>query len=145
MKKVEASITIKRPVEQVFAFISNAENNPKWATGAIEVKKVTEGTVGLGTVWRPIATFLGRRIEGEGHVIEYEPNRLYTVRGEKPFPFELHYRFEGIAGGTRVSLTREAETGGFFKLAEPLMMKTVNKQIQTDLANLKNVLETQVE
>jgi uncharacterized membrane protein len=141
MKKVEAGITIKRPVEQVFAFISNAENNPKWATGAIEVTKVTEGMVGVGTVWRPVATFLGKRIEGEGHVIEYEPNRRYTVRSEKPFPFELHYTFEGIEGGTRVNLTREADPGGFFKLAEPLLMKTVKNQIETDLANLKNVLE----
>jgi uncharacterized membrane protein len=142
MLKLEISTVINRPVEEVFAFVSNPENFPKWISSSSEVRITSEGPIGVGTTFRPVVTFLGRRMEGESEVTEYEPNRRYvekTISG--PFPVENSMTFERIEGGTRVSLTSMAEPGGFFKLAEPLLVGLVKRQFEADLARLKDLME----
>jgi uncharacterized protein YndB with AHSA1/START domain len=43
MAKFDISVTIKRPVEDVFAVISNPENAPKWQSGTLEAKQTSPG------------------------------------------------------------------------------------------------------
>ena len=50
--------------------------------------------------------------------------------------------FEHVEGGTRVSRTLFGEPGGFFKLAEPILVSKAKQQFETDLANLKQLMET---
>ena len=141
MAKLEISTVINRPVEEVFAFLSNPENDPKWRSG-IEVKKTSEGPIGVGATYRTVVTALGRRIEGEIEFTEYEPNRGYAVKSKSgPFPVENGVTFERVEGGTRVTLTTVAEPGGFFKLAEPLLVSMVKRQFEADFVNLKDLME----
>ena len=49
--------------------------------------------------------------------------------------------FEPMDGGTRVNTTIEGEPGGFFKLAEPLIVSMSKRQFQSDLDNLKDLME----
>jgi len=139
--KIEISTVINRPVEEVFAVLSNAENNPKWSSAFLEVKKTSEGPIGVGTTWRGLGKFLGQRIETEIEVTEYEPNRKSAQKSKSPFPVNQQMTFESVEGGTRVNVRFEAEPGGFFKLAEPLFATMVKRGIETDLANLKDLME----
>jgi len=141
MAKIESSIVIKRPTEEVFAVLSNSENNPKWQSGSLENMKTSDGPIGVGTTWHSVSQFLGRRIEGESEVTEYEPNRKYTLKSKLPFPVEARTTFERVEGGTRINLKSEAEIGGFFKLAESLVVSMGKRQFEGDLANLKDLME----
>ena len=142
MAKFDISITIKRPVEDVFAVFSNVENGPKWQSGTLEAKQTSPGPIGVGTTTRSVSTILGRRIEFEFEITEFEPNRKFASQSKSgPFPVQASMTFERIEGGTRLNLTIEAEPGGFFKLAEPLVVSMVKRQIQSDLANLKDLME----
>ena len=142
MAKLEISTVINRPVEEVFAFLSNYENLPKWSSSSSEVKITSEGPIGVGTTYRTVVKFLGQRIEGETEVTEYEPNRSCAHKAKSgPFPVENRVTFERVEGGTRVTLTTVAEPGGFFKLAEPLLVSIVKRQFEADLANLKELME----
>ena len=49
--------------------------------------------------------------------------------------------FEPVADGTRVSESVEGEPGGFFKLAEPLVVKMSQRQFQSDFDNLRDLME----
>src|SRR6266508_3334619 len=114
--KIEISIVINRPVEEVFAVMSNLENNPKWNPAALEVKKTSVGPIGVGTTWRSVTSILGQRLEGESETLEYEPNRKYATRIKSgPFPMKFQESFESIEGGTRVDARIEVEPRGFFK------------------------------
>ena len=53
----------------------------------------------------------------------------------------LLYLFEPADGGTRFTQTFEAEIGGFFKLAEPLVGRAIRRQMDADMATLKDLLE----
>ncbi len=141
MAKLEISTVINRPVEEVFAFLSNPENDPKWRSG-IEVKKTSEGPIGVGATYRTVVTALGRRIEGEIEFTEYEPNRRCATKTKSwPIPVESQWTFERVEGGTRVDVTLVAEPGGFFKLAEPLLVSILKRQFEADSANLKDLME----
>ena len=142
MAQMEISATIKRPVEDVWAVISNVENNPKWSSAALEAKQTSPGPIGVGTTARFVGKFLGRRIESESVVTEFEANRKYSFESKSgPFPIKGSNTVEQIEGGTRVTATFDVEPGGFFKLAEPLVMSMAKRQLQGDLDNLKDLME----
>jgi uncharacterized membrane protein len=142
MIKVEASIVINRPIEEVFAFLSDMENNLKWRSSQIEVKKTSEGPIGVGTTYRMVNNVLGRRIETEAEVIEYKPNRKFTSKDNSGnFPLVAQRIFEPVEGGTQVRGVLEAEPVGFFKLAGPLLESMAKRRVQADLANLKGMME----
>jgi len=142
MLKIEISAVVNRPVEEVFSVASNPEDGPKWSPGLVEVKKTSEGLIGVGSTYRLVRMFLGQRIEGDVELTEYEPNRKFTQDSKsRPFPVEAQWTFDAVEGGTRVSVVLEAEPGGFFKLAEPLLRSFTKRTMETELANLKDLME----
>jgi len=142
MAKADITTTIKRPLEDVFAVLSNPESSPTWSSSSIESKKTSAGPIGVGTTWRSVSKFLGRRIETEMEMTEFEPNRMFASRSKSgPFPLQATVTFERVEGGTRVDATIEAEPGGFFKLAEPLIVSIAKRQFQSDFDNLKDLME----
>ena len=142
MARFDVSTTIKRPVEDVFAVMSNVENNPKWSSVALEAEQTSPGPIGVGTTARVVAKVLGRRMESDFEVTEFEPNRKFVSQSKSgPFPLQVSVTFEPIEGGTRVNTTIEGEPGGFFKLAEPLIVSVSKRQSQSDLDNLKDLME----
>jgi hypothetical protein len=61
-----------------------------------------------------------------------------------PYSFANRIRIVTQRGeGTQVTFLLAGEPGGFFKLAEPVLMQILQRQWQTNLANLKDVLEAQ--
>ena len=71
-----------------------------------------------------------------------EPNVKFgfkTICG--PVSMEGGFTVESVGGGTKVSFKIQGETGGFFKLAEPILGRMVRRQVETDHSNLKDLLE----
>jgi uncharacterized protein YndB with AHSA1/START domain len=144
MAKFEINLVINRPIDEVFAFISNPENLPRWRASILEVQKDSSEPLGVGSVVRGRFTFLGRPFDGNLEIIAREPHRSYTTRmTEGPFPLEARYTLEPVEGGTRLTLAIQGEPGGFFKLAEPLVVSMAKRSYEADLHNLKEMLEAQ--
>lgn len=142
MARVEVSTTINRPVEDVWRVISNVEDNPKWSSAALEAKKTSPGPMGVGTTARFVGKFLGRRIETESVITEFEANRRFSFESKSgPFPIHNSTTVEQVGAATRVNVTFDIEPGGFFKLAEPLAVSMAKRQLQGDLDNLKDLME----
>ena len=142
MAKMETTIVINRSLEEVFAFTTNFENQPKWQSRLLEAQQTSEGPIGVGTKWRFVAKFLGQRIEFEQECIEYEPNRMYAGKSTSgPFPIEGRQTYNPVEGGTKLNVTVEVQPGEFFKLAEPLVVSMLKRLTDADLANLKDLME----
>ena len=143
MPHAEGSIVINRPLEEVFDYVSNVDNFPEWAGGAIEVHKDDTGPLREGYRFTVIVSLLGRRFENPYELTSYEPPRRYKHRGTGgPIPSqEWTYTLQEAAGGTRLTRAVEGEPGGFFKLADPLIERFFKRQIKTDLETLKGLLE----
>jgi uncharacterized membrane protein len=144
MTKLEVSVVIDRPIEEVFSFVADFENSPQWMAELVEAKQTSEGSVGVGTTLSGVANPLGRRAESTQEVTEYEPNSKFAIKSTSgPVTSEDAYIFESVAGGTRVTRVVKAELGGFFRMAEPLVVRMMRRQFETNFATLKDLLEVQ--
>jgi polyketide cyclase/dehydrase/lipid transport protein len=59
----ENTVLIARPIEDVFAFLSDLENIPKWNYAIVETRKISEGPVGVGTTYHQVRSVPGRSEE----------------------------------------------------------------------------------
>lgn len=142
--KGEASVVIDRPVEQVFEHVVDPERLTEWVLELVEVKDISEQPIRLGTTFVHDIQALGRRFENTHKVIEYQPNSVFAFKSisETP-PVEIRFEFEPVEGGTRVNISLEGETRGLLKLAGPIVNRMVMRQWETNLANLKDLLEAE--
>ncbi len=144
MVKVEVSEVINRPVEEIFEYISTPENDPKWQSGVLKSEQTSDGPIGVGATSLEVRKFLGRRMESTFEVTEYEPNRIIKQKSTSgPMALDITMSFASVEGGTEVTLAGGGDSGGFFKLADPLVSRMAKRQLEADVANLKDLLESQ--
>jgi uncharacterized protein YndB with AHSA1/START domain len=141
MLKVEISGEIKRPVEEVFAYATDPAKAPEWKSGVLECKADPPGPIRVGSRIHTVLRFLGRRIEGTAEVTELVPDKKLVQKTNSPFPLELTYLAEPTADGTKVTVEAVGEPGGFFKVAESVLVRIAKKQGRAELETLKELLE----
>ena len=142
MFKFEKSIMIDRPQQEVFEFVMNLENDSKWQGTIVSVKQISDGPIGVGSTFRYETKFLGRKSETEIQLTSYDPPNGASVKAVNgPVPFENTYKFESRGDRTQMTFSGQAEIGGFFKMAEGLVGKQLEKQMDSDGAALKKLLE----
>jgi carbon monoxide dehydrogenase subunit G len=143
MAKVEASIVVNRTVSEVFQFLSVNENALQWQPGLLEAR-ITHDVQGLGRAWVDVVQFLGRRMEVPFQLTDWQRDQKIAFKSMGgPIPMQGSYAFEPGGAGTQVTFWLTGEPGGFFKFTEPVLMQILQRQWQTNLANLKDVLEAQ--
>lgn len=134
-------VSISRPPEDVFAFIADGENDPRWRPGVADVKH--ESGDGAGAVFRQgMKGPMGRRIDADYRLTIYEPgSRLAFEVIAGPVRPHGRYELSPEGDGTRVRFTLECELSGAKKL---LMSRSVEKSMRSEVGNLvrlKEVLE----
>jgi uncharacterized protein YndB with AHSA1/START domain len=140
--RMEHTVVIRRPPAEVFAYLTDVERLPEWQASANEVR--VEGDVGLGARIREVRIFLGRRAESTLEVIEYVPDRKFSLRVVSgPLPFEVRHTLRPENEGTRLDWIGEADTSRFPRLAVRMVAGTVEAQFKADLERFKHLLETE--
>ena len=144
MINVEESIVISRPIAEVFAFVANFENHPKWETNFQKAKLLTSTPTGVGTTYQCDLKLPGQTATSKFEITEYEVNKKIAFEAEPAGPAKPNgsMLFEPVPGGTKVTLLPRPEFRGLFKLLEPMMAGYVRKQNQDHLQKLKSILET---
>jgi uncharacterized protein YndB with AHSA1/START domain len=145
MTTITQSIVVERPVEEVFAFVTDAKNNPRWqsAAGLERNHQEPEDSVGVGTRITEGWRFMGRTNESTSEVTEYEPNRKYTRRliaGTSPITHG-EYTFEPVAEGTRWTFEVTIQANGLLAIAEPLLASNLKHGMAANMAVAKTLLE----
>jgi uncharacterized membrane protein len=142
MDTIETSIEIQRPVEVVFAFVSDQRHNPEWIGAIKQVEVTPDGPATVGTQVKAVASFLGVKLEPTTEITALEPNRSFSFKGTSgPASIEATFRFEAAGSGTRLSATFQVEPGGLFKVAGPIFASQFKKQQEADFQRLKELLE----
>ena len=134
-------ITIGRPPHEVFEFVADPENIPKWNYAIEETKKTSGGPVGVGTTYRQVRT-IPSRSEESLEVTELEPEQRFAIHGALgPFVGTLTYDFEDVDGSTRLTNTADLEASGLLKLAAPIAVGRIRGAVAQNLGVLKEILE----
>ncbi len=137
MARVEVSQVIERAPGEVYAHLEDPTNELEWQSSAREREVLHDGRMRGGE------QFLGKKIEFVWEVTERVPGKrlaLKTVSG--PFEATYDYTVEPEGEGTRLVLEATGSPGGFFgRLTEPIVVKIFEREVRTDLAKLKAILE----
>jgi uncharacterized membrane protein len=141
MMKFENSVIINQPVTTVFDFVTNLNNNTKWQTDILELEITSEGRFELGSTYRCVNRFMGKRLETEGIITGYELNRLCSFRiTSGSVSGESRFLFEAVAGATKFTTTADLDLK-FFKLGWIVLKRKIYKQLINDMLRLKEILE----
>jgi hypothetical protein len=143
MIKTKVSVEIRRPITEVFAFVTRVENFPSWFGEIVaESRQTSLGPISVGTTYMQTHHFLGRRFTSHFMVTAYERDRLFCVSTSQGLvPFQGCFSFEMIPGGTRLIDQHEINPKGFFGLVGSLLVGRLRQQADTNLATLKRLLE----
>jgi len=142
MPATKQSVIINRPVQEVWKFISNIENAPKWDRAVIAGHQITEGPLGVGITWQTTRQVFGRRRTPTYVVSEYEANHKIALKAFLgPFQGQVRFAFESVPEGTRFTQSFEMESSGGWNLLTPFLVRMLTRDGEADLANIKRVLE----
>jgi carbon monoxide dehydrogenase subunit G len=142
MINIDLGTLIDKPVKDVFAFVANPNNMPKWNSAVVSLEQITPGDVGVGTKFKSAGELMGRRIEGEMQVIAFEPDAQCGFEvNAGPMKVNLTLSFKTVGTGTKISLNAQGNPAGFFKLAEGVMTGRVKSMMEENLTRLKSQLE----
>ena len=139
--RAEVVVQIARAPEEVFAYLTDISNLPSWQSGVNSVS--LEGELSTGKRYRESRHIFGRNLQTTIEVEEYVPPRLFALRAlDSPVPFRVRHELQASDGGTRVTVTGEADAGNVPGFAARIMAKRARKQFQKDFERLKRLLES---
>ena len=122
---------------------TNPANAVEWQSTCQGAQWVSEPPHGVGSTHDSVDKWLGGKIVSSFEVTIWDrPNRygFKTIKG--PIPVQTVIGFESTGENeTEMTVDVEAEVGGFFKLAEGLVGKQIDKQLETDFNAMKLLLE----
>jgi uncharacterized protein YndB with AHSA1/START domain len=128
--RFEATVVIDRPVEEVFAFLADGENDPKFSPRVLEIAKTTEGPPGVGTVYASTVKDAGVKTKREFKLTEFEPpTRIRWTEVSKNLVTapEGGYNLAPEGSGTRVTIYGVLEGHGMGKLIAPMALRSARK------------------
>jgi uncharacterized membrane protein len=135
--RFDLEVGIRRPVQDVFAYVSDVTHLPEWQESALAAEWVEPGKR-----FRERRSFLGRTAQLELEVTASERDRRFDVKTVTgPVRFEVRHAFAPDGGGTSLRVTAEAALGGALRFAAGMAKKQAERQFRADLERLKELLE----
>jgi uncharacterized membrane protein len=138
MLEFENTIHINRPIEEVFTFLADFENLPKWNYFVLKVEKTSAGPIGIGTTYHQVR----KTDEQSFGITEFEPNRAMAVKTPPGESFQLEMRFilRSEGDSTHVRDLWKLDTGRS-AILEKLAGGKVKSTVAENLSKLKQLLE----
>jgi uncharacterized protein YndB with AHSA1/START domain len=145
MARFQRETVINRPVEEVFDFVTDARNEPRYNPRILNVEKPTPGPIGPSTHFVLVSKAMGRRMAVEYEITAYERPRRMTSRTIQGLPLmdvESAETFEAVGGGTRMRWVWEVKPrGAAGRLMTPILARMLGRRLERAFTNIKRVLE----
>ena len=112
--------------------------------GLHEVRRTTDGPIGVGSEHVFVRRFAGRRIESRNRFVEFEPGRYVAFEiPDGAITGRASYLVEPIdADRCHVTSTMRFNVAGWMRLAEPLLARVLERDSRRDEQALKRMLES---
>ena len=142
--RFEGTAVIERPIEEVFAFLADGENDPKFSPRVLEITKASEGPPGVGTVYASTVKDAGMKTKREFKITEFEPpTRIRWAEVSKNIVTapEGGYDLASEGNGTRITIHNVLEGHGPGKLIAPLALRSARKGADDFAQAIKRAVE----
>ena len=141
---VVTQLDVDRPAGEVFAFVSDHRNAPRWQRGLHEVRRTTTGPIGVGSEHVFVRRFAGRRIESRNRFVEFEPGRFVAFEiPDGKMTGRASYLVEPLdAERCHLTSAMHFHVAGWTRIAEPLLTRILERDSRRDEQTLKRLLES---
>ena len=144
MQTFQNTVTIARPAGEVFAFLADLRNIPRWNYAIERTMQTSPGPARVGATYRQTRTIPRRSEESLEITVFDSPGRLAIAGQIGPFQATTSYLLEPAAGGTRLTNTVELEpASALLRPLAPLAVPRVKSAVAQNLAVLKRLLEAE--
>jgi Polyketide cyclase / dehydrase and lipid transport len=101
-----ATVVIDRPIDDVFAFLADGENDRKFSARVVEIAKQTDGPPGVGTVYKSTVKDAGMKTKREFKLTEFQaPTKIRWAEISKNLVVAPEGGYDLVAAGSGTSLT----------------------------------------
>lgn len=140
---ITTRLDIDRPAAEVFAFVAEQRNAPRWQQGLHEVRRLTPGPIGAGTEHLFVRRFAGMNIESRNRYTAYEPGRFvaFEIPAGK-ITGTASYQVEPTGPHSSRLISHVLfHVSGVSGLATPLLARVFARDTKRDEATLRALLE----
>lgn len=142
MSRTSSSITIRRPIDEVFAVLTDVEQTGTWFPGNVVEHWTSPPPRGVGSTRHALVTVMGRTTENDAVVTAFEPPHRAVIEGTSPnAPFVGTLLFAPDGDGTRVDVTTELIFHGATRIVGPVFAAWYGRSWDRGLASLKRMME----
>lgn len=144
MGNVHTEVVIRRPMREVFAYVTDLRHDPKWYRGIQAVRVLSDVETGVGAVYEQKTRMFGRSFVAELEVTEYEPfHHMQLVSRRSMIPFTATYTFAPVDDwkATRYVLDADVSGTGVYRALGPLFGPVLRHATQSRMKELKRQLE----
>jgi|SRR4051812_12242510 carbon monoxide dehydrogenase subunit G len=139
-----ATTTINRPIDQVFAFLADGQNDRKFSPRVQQITKTTEGPTGVGTVYSSTVKDAGMTSNREFKLTEFDqPTKIrWTELSKNSITVpEGGYDLEADGEATKMTIFNNFEGHGFGKVILPLATRAAKKDADAFAGRIKAAVE----
>lgn len=140
-----ASTVIDRPISEVFVFLADGTNDPKFSPRVQEIRKTTDGPVGVGTVFESTVKDAGMTTKRQFELTAVdEPTQIrWTERSKNMVTVpDGGYDLESAGDGqTKVTIHNTFEGHGFGKLVVGFALRAAIKDAPALAQRIKDAVE----
>lgn len=141
MTRLSETIEVPFSIDEAFRYTSNFANIEQWDPGVVASKKLTPGSVGVGTRFEVIVRFGASTTAMEYTVTRFEESRRITLEGEGGAVHAIDdIRFTDVGGATRIDYKADISLSGIAGLAQPFLGKLLERVGKKAMAGLKDAL-----
>lgn len=141
-----STVTINRPVEQVFAYVARGyvENHPKWDDGCVSSTQTSDGPLAVGSTGVEVRNDGGREATYDFTITALQEGKVMALEAEsKEALFWFSYTFEDRGEETVVTAAPRMKMKGLGRLFEPLIAGNFRKQLDARVAEMKRLAESE--
>ena len=133
---------IERTPEQVWAYMMDFSQAPRWRNLVRSVEVLTPGPLRVGSELKILFDIMGKVRTATSEIWAFEPARRFGVRNtEQNVTGIFEYTLKPEAGGTAVTFSCDVRPHGFMWLLLPWLLKGNRTRYVEQLPNLKKELE----
>jgi uncharacterized protein YndB with AHSA1/START domain len=144
MARIEGQIVINRPVEEVFDFVADERNEPRYNPRMVRAEMLTPEPVGLGSRFRAEMRTRPRPVVMSVEFTGYDrPRRLASTTRLSTMDIQGTLTFDPVPVGTRMRWSWQMRPRGLLKLLTLVMAGIGRRQEEAIWTGLKRVLEAQ--
>jgi uncharacterized protein YndB with AHSA1/START domain len=143
MTAFKTSVRIGRPIEDVFAFVSDPLNFARWNSAVRAVRNTSGRDSEVGSTYTMQRELPSGAVQNELEIVARERATEFGIRTTSgPTPFSYRYRFSAADGQTIVELDAVVELDGAAAVLGPLVRRAVKRGVDDNFAELKRILES---